>query len=95
MHNLLEGAPPIEADVALLLKTIPCLEQADKQAGRRLVDAVAAPVLVISYPVRSLGGNARGMVKHYSEHFAALLDQRPWRVERFEFETELVFRVWR
>lgn len=94
-HNLLGGAPPIGADVALLLKTIPCLEQADRQAGRRLIDGVDAPVLVISYPVRSLGGNARGMVKNYSEHFGMLVDQRQWRVERFEFETELVFRVWR
>ncbi|MBI5835573.1 MAG: 16S rRNA methyltransferase, partial [Armatimonadetes bacterium] len=42
-HDLLSGPPQRSADLVLLLKTVPCLEQADKSAGRRLLAAIEAP----------------------------------------------------
>lgn len=92
--NLLVGAPPIEpVDVALLLKMVPCLAQLDPAAPVRLLDEVCAPVLVISFPAQSLGGRSKGMVTHYIATMEALLAGRSWRIERFDFPTELVFRV--
>jgi 16S rRNA (guanine(1405)-N(7))-methyltransferase len=87
-------APPREvADLALLLKTLPCLEQAEKGAATRLLDAVRARYLLISYPVSSLGGRQKGMVATYDAQFAALLAGRGWSAQRFLFSSELAFLV--
>lgn len=93
--DLLSGAPNQTADVALLLKTLPCLEQADKGIGPRLLAQVRAPVVVVSYPAQSLGGRAKGMVSNYAAQFAALAEGQPWTVTRFDFPGELVFRIQR
>jgi 16S rRNA (guanine(1405)-N(7))-methyltransferase len=88
------GDPPDdEVDLALLLKAIPCLEQLDTKAGRRLLDELNARHLLVSFTVASLGGRDRGMIAHYDAHMRALTAERPWRVKRFLFETELVFLV--
>ncbi len=89
----LPDLPSERADVAFVLKTIPCLEQVDKAAGLRLLDAVNAAHVLVSFPVRSLGGYNKGMVEHYEARLAALLAERGWPVTRFEFETELAFLV--
>jgi 16S rRNA (guanine(1405)-N(7))-methyltransferase len=93
MGNLLADVPSQAADVALLLKTIPCLEQVDKSIGPRLLAQINAPVLVVSFPARSLGGRSKGMVQNYADHFAELVAGQPWRVARFDFPTEMVFRL--
>jgi 16S rRNA (guanine(1405)-N(7))-methyltransferase len=91
--NLLAGVPARRAQVALLLKTIPCLEQLDKEIGPRLLAQIDAPVIVVSYPAASLGGRRKGMVESYGAAFAALVAGQPWRVTRFDFPGELVFRI--
>jgi 16S rRNA (guanine(1405)-N(7))-methyltransferase len=92
-HDLLAGAPAMDADVVLLLKTLPCLEQADREAGRRLLNELTAPLIIVSYPTRSLGGSNRGMEHFYSERFAQVLPPNRFEVEMHRFETELVFRL--
>ena len=91
--DVLHPPPVPEVQVAYLLKAIPCLEQLDKDAGRRLLDTVQARHLLISFPVRSLGGRDRRMAEHYEAHFRELLAGRPWSVQRFEFASELAFLV--
>lgn len=60
------AAPPAQgADVALLLKSVTTLEQEEKGAAARLIAALAAPVVVVSFPTRSLGGRDRGMEETY------------------------------
>jgi 16S rRNA (guanine(1405)-N(7))-methyltransferase len=86
------GQPPDEAaDLALILKTLPCLETVDRNAPARLLDAVRAPWLLVSFPAQTLGGRRKGMAAHYEAGFRRLLDERGWPVERFEFATELAF----
>lgn len=86
--------PPNEtADLALILKTLPCLETVDRQAPARLLDAVQAPRLLVSFPAQSLGGRRKGMVAHYESRFRNMLADRGWAAERFEFATELAFLV--
>jgi 16S rRNA (guanine(1405)-N(7))-methyltransferase len=80
-------------DLALVLKTIPCLEQIDKDAGRRLLDMLDAKCIVVSFPVHSLGGKPKGMPQTYEEHFHQLVEGKAWGITRFEFETELAFLI--
>ena len=49
--------------------------------------------LLVSFPVHSLGGKKKGMAVNYEAGFRQLIAGRPWAVQRFEFSTELVFRV--
>jgi 16S rRNA (guanine(1405)-N(7))-methyltransferase len=93
VHSLLDGPPPVPADVALLLKTLPCLEQLDRSIGLPLLDAVDAPVLFVSFPGHSLGGREKGMRENYEQHFRALVAGRPWEIEKHDFGSEVVFRV--
>lgn len=88
------GNPPTERyDLILLLKTLPCLEQVDKEAGANLVASLNSRFLLISYPAQSLGGRSKGMVENYTQQFEKLANGRNWHVRRFEFATELAFLV--
>lgn len=91
--DVLQGCPMQRADVAFLLKALPCLEQIDPAAGQRLLHDIQADYLVVSFPARSLGGRQKGMVEHYEMHFSALLAEvQRWRViGRLAFPSELVF----
>jgi 16S rRNA (guanine(1405)-N(7))-methyltransferase len=93
VYDLLQACPPQEVDVAFVLKTIPCLEQVDKHAGKRLLHALNARYIIVSFPVHSLGGKRKGMVAHYEAQFQALMGNALWTVKRVEFATELVFVV--
>jgi 16S rRNA (guanine(1405)-N(7))-methyltransferase len=92
------GRPPDEpADVALLLKSAPCLEQQDPGGTRRLLGALNARRLAVSFPTRSLGGADRGMTAHYRAQLDGLLAGTPWEpalpegVQRIEFPSETVY----
>jgi 16S rRNA (guanine(1405)-N(7))-methyltransferase len=85
--------PTRRADLALLLKTLPCVEQLDKLAGARLLEAIRANHLLVSFPVRSLGGRDKRMLQNYEAHFQELLLGKPWSVQRFEFSSELAFLI--
>ncbi|GJM42732.1 MAG: 16S rRNA methyltransferase [Ardenticatenaceae bacterium] len=88
------GNPPTEpVDLILLLKTLPCLEQVDKDAATNLVDSLNGRYLLISYPAQSLGGRSKGMVENYTRQFEEMANGRNWQLKRFEFATELAFLV--
>lgn len=91
--DVITSPPTQQVDLALILKTIPCLEQVDKHAGKRLLDTINAKYLVVSFPAKSLGGKEKGMVENYGERFGALVEGRGWEVKRFEFDEELIFLV--
>lgn len=95
--DVLQACPTQEADVALLLKALPCLEQVDKKAAHALLGSLNAHYIVVSYPVHSLGGRIKGMIAHYEAQFHELINSythqstRKWEIQRYSFETELVF----
>ncbi len=91
--NLLEGTPQQQVDVALALKLLPCLEQLDKAISLRLLESVQARHLIVSFPVKSLGGRNKGMPANYAARFQELVAQTAWSVQRFAFQSELVFVV--
>jgi 16S rRNA (guanine(1405)-N(7))-methyltransferase len=93
MRDVTQSPPTQKADVALILKTLPCLEQVDKTAGLRLLENVKANHVLVSFPVHSLGGWSKGMVANYEQRFSELIQAKPWTVQRFTFATELVFLI--
>ena len=92
-----DDAPDLSSpvDLALVLKAIPCLEQADRSAGQRLLDGLPARNVLVSFPLRSLGGAQKGMRRTYEARMDSLVKGRPWQVRRFEFPSELAFLVTR
>jgi len=80
-------------EVALVLKTLPCLEQQQPGAGEALLAAIPAPRVVVSFPTRSLTGRAKGMGATYARGFEALLARHDWAVQSYEIGPELVYAI--
>jgi 16S rRNA (guanine(1405)-N(7))-methyltransferase len=92
-HDVISAPPAEPADLALLLKSSTCLERQEAGSTLYLLDHLRVRYVVVSFPVKSLGRREKGMVEHYEQTFAQMMSDRPWRVERLDFETELVFCV--
>jgi 16S rRNA (guanine(1405)-N(7))-methyltransferase len=93
VRDILQLCPTQEVDLALVLKTIPCLEQIDKQAGARLLRTINARYMIVSFPAQSLGGRNKGMMTNYEAHFYQLVEGEKWEIRKVEFASELVFVV--
>jgi len=91
--DIFSYACPQPVQVALLLKSLPCLEQLEKERACELLESIPAPVIIVSYPIHSLGGRSKGMRRTYAAQFAHLLQGKPWKSTRFDFATELAFRL--
>ena len=91
--DLAAGAPHEQADLALVLKALPPLDQQAKHAGRDLLRALKARHMLVSFPAQSLGGRGKGMAENYEQRFRALADAEGWAIECFVFPTELAFLV--
>jgi len=91
--DILNRPPDTKVDLVLLQKTIPCLEQIEKNAGEKILNSVQADHYLITFPAHSLGGRDKGMRENYEARFNSLAEGRNWQVKRFEFETELAFLV--
>jgi 16S rRNA (guanine(1405)-N(7))-methyltransferase len=90
--DLVVQTPSTRADVAYLFKAIPCLRyQTDDLL--RILDAIQAPWLVISFPTKSLGGRSKSMRETYRKTMDELLKDRPWERHELDFPSELVFVV--
>jgi 16S rRNA (guanine(1405)-N(7))-methyltransferase len=92
-RDVTQSPPARRADLAFILKSLPCIEHLDKSASGRLLEAINADHLLISFPVRSLGGRDKGMAHNYEARFWELMAGKQWSVQRFEFATELAFLV--
>jgi len=91
--DVIEFEQPGHVDLALVLKTIPCLEQVDKFAGKKLLERINATTLIISFPARSLSGRSKGMLENYEAHFLDLTSEKNWGIKKLIFPNELVFIV--
>jgi 16S rRNA (guanine(1405)-N(7))-methyltransferase len=93
--NLAASVPAYPVQVALLLKTLPCLEQLEKNISSNLLSSIQAEHLLISYPIHSLGGQSKGMLANYENHFHKITDGMHCSIRRFQYPSELVFLVTR
>lgn len=92
-RDVTQSLPEAKADVALILKSLPCIEQMAPSGSARLLRELECDILLVSYPVHSIGGRGKGMRLNYEEQFRRLVEGESWEVERFLFETELAFVV--
>jgi 16S rRNA (guanine(1405)-N(7))-methyltransferase len=67
--DLAVETPNENADLTFMLKLVPVLEAQSPRRGFELANALDTRVLVISYPLKSLGGREKGMEKNYSAAF--------------------------
>jgi len=91
--DVIHSCPMQRADVAFLLKALPCLQHIDAQLSAQLLHTLDVHHLVVSFPVSSLGGRRKGMIEHYETHFRELVAYEKWEITKLEFRTELVFVV--
>ena len=91
--DLISRVPSQNAQVAFILKSIPCLEQVDKSIASRLLQSIQSEHILVSFPARSLGGRKKGMPDFYREHFYKILADKNWKVKEFQFASELAFLV--
>ncbi len=93
--DVIQQYPAHKVEVAFILKTIPVLEQVDKNAGLRLLQSIQADHLVVSFPAASLGGRRGGrgknMETNYEAHLNELAVGQPWSIQRYSYDNELVF----
>jgi 16S rRNA (guanine(1405)-N(7))-methyltransferase len=93
LRDIVADVPEETADVALLLKSVPCLGQQDPGSGARVIAAVKAPHVVVSFPTRSLGGAGKGMTAHYRNVMHQIANGHLWTVREILFASELVYVV--
>jgi 16S rRNA (guanine(1405)-N(7))-methyltransferase len=96
LRDVVADPPDDACDVALLLKTVPCLDQQHPGAAGDIMRAVRARHIVVSFPTRSLGGHGgKGMDRSYRERVVAGLGTGDWGrlLEEIELPGELVFVV--
>ncbi|MGI8658382.1 MAG: 16S rRNA methyltransferase [Candidatus Limnocylindria bacterium] len=74
VRDLVSDPPEERADVALLLKLVTTLDRQDPGAAARLIDALDVRHVVLSFPLRSLGGGKRGMGRTYRARLDRLLE---------------------
>lgn len=91
--DLVSAPPTVQADVALALKVLPVLEQVQKGAAARLLQALNTRWVLASFPAQSLGGRNKGMIQNYAAMLDALVADQPWQVRRFDFPGELAFLI--
>ena len=91
--DLVDGPPAAPVQAAFVLKTLPCLEQLDRDISLKLLQNLNAEHVIVSFPAQSLGGHGKGMRENYSTRFEALTAGQNWQVRRFEFSTEVVYRL--
>ena len=92
-RDLLAAPPTERADIALVLKTLPCLEQQEKGASARVLRALDCRWIVVSFPSRSLGGRQKGMAPHYAHFMERLLDELGSEAKVLTYPDELVYII--
>lgn len=91
--DVTQGIPQQRADLAIIVKAIPCLQQIDKGIGTRLLEGINAEHVLVSYPAQSLGGASKGMRANYEAQFTELVAGKGWTVRKYDFANELAFLV--
>lgn len=84
-----------EAELALMMKLLPVLEQQKKGSAMALLEAVPAQKICVTFPMRTLGGRKVGMEQHYTEWFEGNLPENMEIIARFIEADELCYVVGR
>lgn len=91
--DLVSSPPTDTVDLALALKLLPVLEQVEKGAALRLLQALNARHVLVSFPAQSLGGRSKGMPAYYERMLQTMVTEQPWELTRLSFASELAFLI--
>ena len=89
--DLTQQLPHEKFQLGLILKTIPCLEQIDKNIGKRILQELDCENMLVSFPAQSLTGRNKGMREFYSVHFQSLVNETEWNITKFSYPNEQAF----
>ncbi len=93
---MVDEIPFSDYDVVFLFKTLSCIERQEKGSAKKILqNALAAPIVVVSFPSKSIGGKEKGMVENYSNFLDELLEDIPHAKTVIHFPTEAVYVVFK
>ncbi len=85
--------PAQEVDLVIMLKLIPLLDQIDKSIALRLLQNLKAKTILVSFPLKSLGGRGKGMLGTYQKRFEGLAEGLNSAINEYRFSNELVYLI--
>lgn len=91
--DLAVGPPATNADLALVLKFLPLLDDPTANGILEWLQRLNTRYALVSFPTRTLGGRNVGMANTYAGRFREAAEAARWSSERFEFPNELCFLV--
>lgn len=91
--DLSYSIPSQPVQLALLMKTLPLMEQIERGLAQKILDNLNAEHILVTYPLRSLGGRKKGMEGTYRSQFDQLVGNRSWKIQEFSFPNEVAFLV--
>ena len=91
--DLSSQIPEQQADLVIMLKLIPLLDQIDKSIAPRLLQGLKAKTMLVSFPLKSLGGRGKGMLGTYQKRFEGLSSGLDAEIEEYRFPNELVYLI--
>jgi 16S rRNA (guanine(1405)-N(7))-methyltransferase len=93
---MVDEIPFSDYDVVFLFKTLSCIERQEKGSAKKILhNALAAPIVVVSFPSKSIGGKEKGMVENYSNFLEELLEDIPHTKTILHFPTEAVYVIFK
>ncbi len=93
--DILDTLPKQRFQLALALKILPLIDQIEKERTHDWLENIPADHLLVSFPIFSLSGKGKGMLENYSTRFSQMIEGGNWKMERFDFSTELAFLLHR
>lgn len=90
--DALQGLPEERFNLALILKFLPLAERMERGGALKVLRAVNAGHIAVSFPTRSLGGRNVGMERNYAQWFESL-GYEGRVLDRFVLGDELVYVV--
>ena len=89
--DLSEDAPLPAADLTLMMKLLPVLEQQKKGSGMALLSRAPSPRQLTTFPTRTLSGRGVGMEGNYTRWFEGNLPDTHQIIDRFVIAHELCY----
>ncbi len=90
-RDLLADPSRVSADLVLLMKALPGLEQQEKDGAARVLGGLDAEWVVVSTPATSLSGREKGMYEHYGAMVSRFAEQMGRRVQEMRFGNETFY----
>lgn len=85
--------PSQPVQLALLMKTLPLMEQIEQGLSQKIIENLNAEHILVTYPLRSLGGRKKGMEETYRSQFDQLVAGRAWKIQEFSFPNEVAYLI--